>query len=174
MYSWDQEDAMAEEQARRNRNTTLPRSLPENIAPQPRSIPEHNVTPLLKRTTAKDLQAARDIVKKALADSSKLNKARVAHPLRNKYGLKPGTIVGGGSAPGKRDAASIKQDVPPLLDITDETAAAAALVAEADAVGGLKNQECHEAGGRSRRGHVLDAKVRLACWNIKSSRTSSW
>jgi hypothetical protein len=53
--------------------------------------------------------------------------------------LKPGTIVGGGSASGKRDVASINQDVPPLLDITDEIAAAAALVAEADAVGGLKN-----------------------------------
>ncbi|KAK3946877.1 hypothetical protein QBC32DRAFT_366149 [Pseudoneurospora amorphoporcata] len=77
----------------------------------------------------------------ALADSARLNKARVAHPLRNNYGLKPGTVVGGGHGPGEQRIASIKQDVevPPLLDITDEIAAAAALVAEADSVGGWKN-----------------------------------
>ena len=104
-------------------------------------MPEHNVTPLLKRSTAKDLEAARNIVKKALADSSRLNKARVARPLRNKYSLKPGSIVGGGGVAGKQNMASrgIDQDVPPLLDITDEIAAAAALVAEADSQGGWKN-----------------------------------
>ncbi|KAJ4361563.1 hypothetical protein N0V85_009391, partial [Neurospora sp. IMI 360204] len=60
-YRWDQEDAVAEEQARRSRNATLPRTLPENVVPQPRNMPEHNVTPLLKRSTAKDLEAARNI-----------------------------------------------------------------------------------------------------------------
>ncbi|EGO56022.1 hypothetical protein NEUTE1DRAFT_117997 [Neurospora tetrasperma FGSC 2508] len=140
-YRWDQEDAVAEEQARRSRNATLPRTLPENVVPQPRTMPEQNVTPLLKRATVKDLEAARNIVKKALADSSRLNKARVARPLRNKYSLKPGTMVGGGGVVGKQNIAyrGIDQDVPPLLDITDEIAAAAALVAEADSLGGWKN-----------------------------------
>ena len=82
---------MEGEEARLSLNMTLPRSLPEDIDPEPRSILEHNVTPLLKRATAQDLQVARDILKKALAESSKLNKARVAEPLRNNYGLRPGT-----------------------------------------------------------------------------------
>ena len=109
--------------------------------PGPRSISEHNVTPLLKRATAQDLQAARTIVNNALAESSKLNEARVAAPLRNSYGLKPGTVVGVPGAGGDDDdgSASINQDVPPLLVITDQIAAAAALVAEADAIAGSRN-----------------------------------
>ncbi|KAK3505264.1 pectate lyase superfamily protein-domain-containing protein [Neurospora crassa] len=139
--SWGQEPAVTREQATRDQNVTLPRTLPQKIAPRRRNVPEHHVTPLLKRSTAKELQVARTIVKKALADSARLNKARVAHPLRNNYGLKPGTVVGGGHGPGEQRIASIKQDVEvlPLLDITDEIAAAAALVAEADSVGGWKN-----------------------------------
>lgn len=137
-YSWDLEDRIEAEEARRSLNATLPGSLPQDINPEPRSIREHMVTPLLKRATAQDLQAARAIVKKALAESSKLNKARVEKPLRNKYGLRPGTIIGGGTAPGDSSLASINKDVPPLLVITDEIAAAAALVAEAD-MGGSWN-----------------------------------
>jgi hypothetical protein len=119
--SWGQEPAVTREQATRDQNVTLPRTLPQKIAPRRRNVPEHHVTPLLKRSTAKELQVARNIVKKALADSARLNKARVAHPLRNNYGLKPGTVVGGGHGPGEQRIASIKQDVevPPLLDITD-------------------------------------------------------
>jgi hypothetical protein len=103
-----------------------------------RNIPEHIVTPLLKRATAQDLQAARTIVKNALAESSKLNKARVASPLRNNYGLKPGTEVGAGRVPGAAGSAATNQDVPPLLVISDQIAAAAP-VAEADAVPGSRN-----------------------------------
>ncbi|TPX15620.1 uncharacterized protein E0L32_004318 [Thyridium curvatum] len=136
-YRWDLEDSMEEEEARRALNTTLARSLPEDIVPEPRSVLESAVTPLLKRATAKDLQAAREVVKKALSETSRLNKARVAEPLRNKYGLKPGTIVGGGSVPDS--AAPTDQGIPPLLVITDEIAAAAALVAEADAMNGWRN-----------------------------------
>lgn len=139
-YRWDLEDQIEEEEARLSVNTTLPRSLPDNISPEPRTIPDHSVTPLLKRATAQDVQAARHVVEKALAESSRLNKARVAQPLRNKYGLRPGTKVGGGSVPGDGvAAATTNQDVPPLLDITDDIAAAAALVAEADSMGGSQN-----------------------------------
>ncbi|KAI1810628.1 pectate lyase superfamily protein-domain-containing protein [Poronia punctata] len=142
---WDLEDEMGEEEAAAAAaaslsNATLPRSLPvsENPAPLlPRVIPEHKRTPLLKKASARDLQAARVLVKKARAESNKLNKVRVARQLRNKYGLKPGTVVGG-TASGKRGLASSSVNdhesaVPPLLDITEEIAAAAALVAEADA-----------------------------------------
>lgn len=138
-YRWDLEDMMEEEESKRSLNATLPRSLPKYIDPEPRGIPNHNVTPLLKRATVQDLEAARNIVKKALAESSKLNKARVAQPVGNKYGLRPGTIVGGGKALGDSSSASVNQSIPPLLDITKDIAAAAALVAEAEMMGGLRN-----------------------------------
>lgn len=138
-YRWDLEDKLEAEEARRSRNAALPRSLPEDIKPEPRAIPEHKTTPLLKRATAQDLQAARAIVEKALNESSPLNRARVDKPLRNKYGLRPGTVVGGGTVPGNSSLASTNKDVPPLLVITDEIAAAAALVAEAE-MGGSWNR----------------------------------
>jgi hypothetical protein len=80
------------------------------------------------------LQAARTIVKNALAEASKLNKALVASPLRNNYGLNPGAEVGAGRVPGAAGSAAINQDVPPLLVISDQIAAVAKLVTEADAV----------------------------------------
>ncbi|KAI3316936.1 glycoside hydrolase family 55 protein [Xylariaceae sp. AK1471] len=122
---WDLEDKIDEEGAAAASlfNATLPRSLPENTAPLlPGAIPEHKSTPLLKTASARDLQAARDLVKKSRAQSNKLNKARFARPLRNKYSLKPGTVVGGTASA-----------MPPLLDTTEEIAAVAALIAEADA-----------------------------------------
>ncbi|KAH8812142.1 pectate lyase superfamily protein-domain-containing protein [Xylogone sp. PMI_703] len=97
-----------------------------------RSTSDPTITPLLKRASAQDLQSARKIVQAAITQSSKLNKARLAHPLRNRYGLKPGTVVGAHIVPLANATAT--ESVPPLLQITDEIAAAAALVAEADAV----------------------------------------
>jgi hypothetical protein len=140
-YHWDLEDELDAAEAGRSLNATLPRSLPEDIKPELRTIPEHKARPLLKRATAQDLQAARAIVDKALNESSQLNRARVDKPLRNKYGLRPGTVVGGGTAPGSSSLTSINQDVPPLLVITDEIAAAAALVAEAEMVGSWNGSE---------------------------------
>lgn len=137
-YRWDMEEKLEAEEARRSLNATLPRSLPEDIKPELRPMPDHKTTPLLKRSTAQDLQAARAIVEKALNESSQLNRARVDKPLRNKYGLRPGTVVGAGITPGNSSLASINKDVPPLLVITDEIAAAAALVAEVE-MGGSWN-----------------------------------
>ncbi|KAH9207216.1 pectate lyase superfamily protein-domain-containing protein [Leptodontidium sp. 2 PMI_412] len=107
---------------------------PPNNAHFARRIDEHTVTPLLKRATMQDVQAARAIVKKALAQSSRLNHARVAAPLRNRYQLKPGTLAGGRVSTSDSNEAKL-----PLLVITDEIAAAAALVAEADAVSSSQN-----------------------------------
>jgi hypothetical protein len=58
-------------------------------------------------------------------------------PLRNTYGLKPGTVVGSGSIP--TGNATTNQSVSPLLQITDQPTDAAALVAEADAVAATGN-----------------------------------
>lgn len=164
-FRWDQEDALADGKLGHsfqsphqdeptdaqfyNPNMTVQfetdkaRSKPILIRePKPRSVLEYSVTPLLKRATTQDLAAARAIVKNALAQASKLNKARLASPLRNKFKLKPGTVIGGGRTAGMDGTSSmndINKDVPPLLTITDKIAAAAALVAEADAVGGSRN-----------------------------------
>ncbi|KAE9372961.1 glycoside hydrolase family 55 protein [Stipitochalara longipes BDJ] len=147
-YRWDREDIMSAADAGLGHMNTTVRSETANWKAKPirtpvslpsRGIPEQVVTPLLKRATAQDLQAARTIVKNAIAESSKLNEARVAAPLRNQYSLKPGTVVGSGVVAGAGAGAgagstSINEGFPPLLTITDEIAAAAALVAEADAV----------------------------------------
>ena len=99
-----------------------------------RSISDANITPLLKRATSQQLQDARTVVEQALVESSKLNQARLTKPLRNTYGLKPGTVVGGSIVPEGNATTNPNQDVTPLLQITDQIAEAAALVAEADAV----------------------------------------
>lgn len=96
-----------------------------------RSTSDPTMTPLLKRASLNDIQTARGIVQDAITKSSKLNEVRLANPMRNTYGLKPKTGVGSSSVQGGNSTASLP---PPLLQITDEIAAAAALVAEADAV----------------------------------------
>ncbi|KAI0814551.1 glycoside hydrolase family 55 protein [Xylaria sp. FL0064] len=87
-----------------------------------------HITPLLKKASAQDVAHAETIVDTAINKSSQLNKAHLASPLRNKYGLKPGTVVAGGTSKQGKTTAP-----PPLLYITDEIAQAAALVAESDA-----------------------------------------
>lgn len=92
--------------------------------------------PLLKRADAAAIQRAREIVAKAIAESSRRNAARYENPGRNAYRLKPGTIVGGASVQRRQaatdPATTLSPSPPPLLEITDEIAQAAALVAEAD------------------------------------------
>lgn len=150
-YRWDLEDTLKAEDAWRSLNTTLPRSLTEHTKPEPRTIPDHKTTPLLKRATAQDLDAARAIVAEALNETAQLNKARVEQPLRNRYGLRPGTVVlGGGAAPGDDSLAAINKDVPPLLVITDKIAAAAALLAESQ-VGAALNGSGSPGNNMTRR-----------------------
>jgi hypothetical protein len=72
--------------------------------------------------SSSDIEAARQIVKDAIARMTTLNKARLAKPSRNNFKLKPGTKTS------KRD----ETPPPPLLEITDQIARAAALVAELD------------------------------------------
>jgi hypothetical protein len=101
-------------------------------------------SPLLKNATESALQAAIRLVEQAISDSTKLNEARYANVARNAYQLAPGTVIGTANGAQRRkrrgiagligldDATSLP---PPLLDVNAELAAAAALVAEADAAG---------------------------------------
>lgn len=106
-------------------------------APIARRILDDRITPLWKRANPQDLDNARLIVQSALNQSSKLNQARLAKPLRNVYGLTPGTIIGQSTAPSPDT--TFNSDVIPLLEITPEIAQAAALVAEADTVANPRN-----------------------------------
>jgi len=105
----------------------------------PRTIPFENSRPLIKRATPKDLAAARSLVEQALAASDKLNRARVANPRRNKYSLSPDTQLSRrGLSP--NGTIQLTDSAPaPLLVITPEIAAAAALVAEAEVGGNSTN-----------------------------------
>ncbi|KAK2762469.1 hypothetical protein FQN53_007520 [Emmonsiellopsis sp. PD_33] len=75
--------------------------------------------------TESDIAEARRIVKEAIQQATIHNKARLDHPRRNKYKLKPGSKIS--------SRAEIDGEAPPLFKITEEVAAAAALVAEVDA-----------------------------------------
>jgi hypothetical protein len=103
-----------------------------NRIPVERRISNDRITPLLKRASPADLKSARLVVQTALDQSSKLNKARLAKPLRNIYGLRPGTIVGQSTIPSTN--ITTNRNVSPLLTITPEIVQAAALVAEADSM----------------------------------------
>lgn len=80
-----------------------------------------------------DLDTARALIRDAIAESGRLNKARVANPLRNHYELRPGTVIGAPGPLGRRARPGPVIEHP-LLKITDEIARAAALVAQADAM----------------------------------------
>ncbi|KAG8162100.1 hypothetical protein KVR01_007865 [Diaporthe batatas] len=100
------------------------------------------VTPLIKNATLQDLDSARRLVEDAIEKSSELNMARFSNPRRNIYALQPGTVLGSSAANAPRalDAQyDAQDDVPALLEITDDIAEAAALVSEADALGLIGN-----------------------------------
>lgn len=99
----------------------------------PRNASTSSVAPLVKAASPSALQKARAIVEKALAESAKLNAARLAKPMRNNYSLKPGTVIGDTTVPQRLRHRADATGVTALLNITDEIADAAALVAEADA-----------------------------------------
>lgn len=86
--------------------------------------------PLLRNATLSDVDAARAIVKAAIAEASKLNKARLDNPTRNQYSpYEP-------QGPARLRSTEV---APPLLNVTEEMRKAAALVAEADAWEALGN-----------------------------------
>ena len=97
-----------------------------------------SIAPLLTNSSIADVEKARRIVEEAIVESSKRNQARLLNPLRNNYGLKPGTYTGTEnmeilSTEGEGEGFTNDDAVVALLEISDDLAAAAALVAEADA-----------------------------------------
>jgi polygalacturonase len=122
----------------------------------------NGASPLLKAASASDVDRARAIVADAIAASAKLNAARLENPARNQYRLKPGTVVGGTkmksrgtrfhganfkSPRGDSPASAVSSSPPPLLEITDEIAWAAALVAEADNISSNVTRRAAAVGG---------------------------
>lgn len=96
-----------------------------------------SMAPLARRATPSALERARAVVQQAIAESARRNEARYQNPLRNQHRLRPGTVVGGqtvGAERRRRHRRDLGEAPPPLLEITDEIADAAALVAEADAL----------------------------------------
>lgn len=118
-----------------------------------------DAAPLVKNATAAEIETARKLVDKAIAASGDRNRARFAHMSRNHYILKPGTVVGGSrdkrrksaydSGAGKREEEDGSAVPPALLKVKPELAAAAALVAEADAVGLTGNMTFASANSRT-------------------------
>ncbi|KAF2281587.1 pectin lyase-like protein, partial [Westerdykella ornata] len=86
---------------------------------------DNSTAPLARNVTVEEIKAARAIVKEAIAKASKLNKARLDNPSRNVYKLRRGTHIKAKRQP--------EEPPRPLLDVTPEIAAAAALLAELDA-----------------------------------------
>lgn len=118
---------------------------------------------------AQSLDEARRVVDLAIEKSAALNMARYQRPLRNNYNVaSKGSLVS--RAAGNP---SIDDAVPPLLEITDEIAHAAALVSEADAgVSQARNVTVRDATGSywmeslARKGTIpwgKDSSYKVSC-----------
>ncbi|KAG6001336.1 hypothetical protein E4U21_004434 [Claviceps maximensis] len=102
----------------------------KRAAPNPiRKRKVASATPLVNNATISAVDKAREVVENAIEESSRLNDIRLALPLRNRYELKPGTVIGSRKTRRRREA----DVVPPVLHISEEIAAAAALISEVDA-----------------------------------------
>ncbi|KAI4674684.1 uncharacterized protein J4E84_010554 [Alternaria hordeiaustralica] len=143
-YDIDEESAMERLESREESTNVQTEPRNEQVSPSypiiaresdTRTMSGSDVTPLLTNASLSDLAKARIIVENAIAESSKLNQARLLSPMRNNYGLKPGTFIGQSKVKRRLRAREDGTPVPPLLNITDSIADAAALVAEADAAG---------------------------------------
>jgi len=112
------------------------RDMERTAEKQSRRVPDPaSVTPLIKRQSPKELQKARSIVQKAVAESGRLNGLRLAKPRRNKYGR----VKQSNSSNFRTATIAATEDITPLLEITDEILDAAALVAEAESVEASRN-----------------------------------
>jgi hypothetical protein len=124
---------------------------------QGRAIPRSAAIPArLSKASQLDIQRARDIVDEALGQAEGLNKARLERPSRNKYNSK-----GNGESSGQDETPPA-----PLLKITDDLAAAAALVAEADAFGESLNGTRHSVQSRTAAAGTF--------WMQRIKRQGSW
>ncbi|PKX88189.1 pectin lyase-like protein, partial [Aspergillus novofumigatus IBT 16806] len=113
----------------------------------PPNVAAHNAT-------SSQIATAHQIVREAVAEMTKRNQARLAHPSRNNYSMKPGTKLG------KHDNMAAP---PPLLNITNQIARAAALVAKLKAGGLAVETTPSYTRGREHSG-----------WRGLSKRVPSW
>jgi hypothetical protein len=101
-----------------------PNSQLETDRLEQRAAPSPSFPSLLSNATASEVEVARQIVEDAISRMRQLNKARIEKPARNQYRLKPSSK----SFDPARDPAVASP--PPLLEISDKIASAAALIAE--------------------------------------------
>ncbi|EER45681.1 LysM domain-containing protein [Histoplasma capsulatum H143] len=101
----------------------------QNAAPGKQMI----IPLLVAKAAQSDIDEARRLVDAAIKKASVLNKARLDHPMRNRYSSTRAAKAS------RRDASSRDALLPPLLKITNEIAAAAALLAEVEAVAEAKD-----------------------------------
>ncbi|POR35855.1 Exo-beta-1,3-glucanase [Tolypocladium paradoxum] len=83
----------------------------------------------LAGSTVANVDKAREVVESAIRQAAQRNKERLANPMRNNYVLRPRTNTGSARVA----EAPVEVESEPLFNVTAEIAAAAALVAEADA-----------------------------------------
>ncbi|KAI9374086.1 pectate lyase superfamily protein-domain-containing protein [Aspergillus egyptiacus] len=112
--------------------------------------------PPLPNAPEPSVDEARQIVQDAIAKMTQMNKARLESPIRGSYKLGSGTNITRRSGEGS---------APPLFEITERVARAAALVAEADMAASLAN-------GSS----TLDERAHGSFWmqDIRRQGTVPW
>jgi hypothetical protein len=127
---------------------------------------DNDKPPLLANATQTDIETARALVKTALQQVANHNKARLDKPLRNNYQLKPGTKT---TKMHRRDDEAGYG--PPLYNITDEIAAAAALIAEVDTY-----EDAKSSGTLRRRwGRMVEKRNRASkFWLGNTKHVGSW
>ena len=101
---------------------------------------------MLADASSAEISRARRIVEDAIEKAAERTKARWDHMERNHYRLRPGSIVA-------RDDAGDAAIAPPRYFVTDDVAAAAALIAEVEAAndGVAANDEHYPAAARTLR-----------------------
>jgi hypothetical protein len=99
-----------------------------------RDISALSTRPLIKRASESDLEKACKVVKDTLEEAAKLNIERYEIPLRHRYALEPGTVVGASKSQ-NIGISSADSTVPALLGIADNITEAAALVFQAESMG---------------------------------------
>jgi hypothetical protein len=122
------------------------------------------LTPRLRNATEADLRQAREVVERAIEEAAVLNRKRLENPRRNNYGLQKGTKV--------FDRRDDESQAPPLLTITDDIAAAAALVAEADAID--ENLVLTNGTSAVPEAGVKETRQTSAFWMESIQRRGSW
>jgi hypothetical protein len=154
----------------------------ETVAIQPRSVRAHHSNgitlevrdedddsdiekpPRLANATQADIDRARAIINAAMKELAARNKARIDHPLRNNYQLRPG------SGKRKRNDPIPVDDAPPLFNVTEDIAAAAALLAEAEAYEEVKKNSTLRRQVKLRRrqnwegAYWMEGRKKLGSW----------